>query len=193
MATRMLQRRGTTAEWAAINPVLGDGELGYDKTTGVIKVGDGTSTWSALTTIYRRFVDAVAKVGDTMTGPLILKNGANGARIDNFQDGALRVVNEAGNAYIDLYADEIRGQSVFDSGARVYSSVNPQPIANAFAIVDAKGDIMVGTADNTVTRVPVGSNDQVLVADSTQASGVRWATPASAGVGFAELFLHGGS
>jgi hypothetical protein len=44
------------------------------------------------------------------------------------------------------------------------------------SIVDAKGDLIVATADNTVTRVAIGSNNQVLLADSTQTAGVRWAT-----------------
>lgn len=46
----------------------------------------------------------------------------------------------------------------------------------AESIVDAKGDLIVGTADNTVVRLAVGSNNQVLLADSTQTAGVRWAT-----------------
>jgi hypothetical protein len=40
--------------------------------------------------------------------------------------------------------------------------------------VDAKGDLIVGTADNVVTRVPVGTNGQFLIADSAQTAGVRW-------------------
>lgn len=42
--------------------------------------------------------------------------------------------------------------------------------------VDAKGDLFVATADNTLTRLAVGTNNQVLTADSAQASGVKWAT-----------------
>jgi hypothetical protein len=52
-------------------------------------------------------------------------------------------------------------------------------IANAVdqTLVDAKGDLIVGTADNVVTRVAVGTNDYALVADSTQTAGVKWAVP----------------
>lgn len=47
------------------------------------------------------------------------------------------------------------------------------------SLADAKGDIFVATADNTVARLAVGSNDQVLTADSTQSTGVKWATSAA--------------
>jgi len=43
------------------------------------------------------------------------------------------------------------------------------------SIVDAKGDLIVGSANNTVTRTAVGTNGQSLIADSTSASGVAWA------------------
>jgi hypothetical protein len=42
---------------------------------------------------------------------------------------------------------------------------------------DAKGDLAVATADNTASRLPVGTNGQVLVADSAETTGVKWATP----------------
>lgn len=44
------------------------------------------------------------------------------------------------------------------------------------SLVDAKGDLIVGTADNTVTRVAAGGLGSVLTADSGQAAGVKWAT-----------------
>jgi hypothetical protein len=54
--------------------------------------------------------------------------------------------------------------------------------AIAKTIVDAKGDIIAATADNTVSRLAVGANDTVLTADSTQATGLKWATPSSGGM-----------
>jgi hypothetical protein len=41
-------RRGTTTAWTTANPILADGEIGWDSTAGKFKVGNGTSTWSAL-------------------------------------------------------------------------------------------------------------------------------------------------
>jgi hypothetical protein len=48
----------------------------------------------------------------------------------------------------------------------------------AKSIVDAKGDLIAATAADTVARLAVGSNNQVLVADSSTATGLKWATPA---------------
>ena len=49
MATRMQQRRGTAAQWTAANPILAAGEIGFETDTSRFKMGNGSSTWSALT------------------------------------------------------------------------------------------------------------------------------------------------
>lgn len=41
-------RRSTAAQWATANPVLGSGEPGFESDTNKLKLGDGTSTWTAL-------------------------------------------------------------------------------------------------------------------------------------------------
>ena len=49
------------------------------------------------------------------------------------------------------------------------------------AKVDAKGDLLVGSADNTVVRLAVGTNTYVLTADSGEAAGVKWSPAPVAG------------
>jgi len=44
--------------------------------------------------------------------------------------------------------------------------------------IDAKGDLLAGTANNTIAKLAVGSNNSVLVADSTTATGLKWGSSA---------------
>ena len=50
------------------------------------------------------------------------------------------------------------------------------------ASIDAKGDLLVGTADNTYSKQAIGTNGKVLTADSTQSTGVAWTQIVPAGV-----------
>jgi len=63
------------------------------------------------------------------------------------------------------------------TGAAWVSLDDPNAIQNS--IVDAKGDIITATADNTPARLAVGTNGQTLVADSTASTGLKWATASS--------------
>jgi len=49
--------------------------------------------------------------------------------------------------------------------------------------IDAKGDLLVGTANNVVARLAVGTNNYVLMVDSSTATGLKWALiPPSGGL-----------
>ena len=49
------------------------------------------------------------------------------------------------------------------------------------SIVDAKGDLIAATANDTPARLAVGSNGQILVADSSTTTGLRWQNDFAAG------------
>jgi len=57
---------------------------------------------------------------------------------------------------------------------------NNNLLTNAFT---AKGDLLVGTGSGTYTALAVGSDGQVLMADSTEASGVKWTNVATTFLG----------
>jgi hypothetical protein len=53
-------------------------------------------------------------------------------------------------------------------------------VTNSMATaIDAKGDLVPGTGADTFSRLAVGANNTVLTADSAQATGLKWATPAA--------------
>ena len=56
----------------------------------------------------------------------------------------------------------------------------PEPLAGIQeAILDAKGDLISATAADTPARLAVGSNNQILMADSAQSTGLKWAASAT--------------
>ena len=48
MAFRIQIRRDTSTNWTVNNPILLEGELGYETNTSYMKIGDGTTPWNSL-------------------------------------------------------------------------------------------------------------------------------------------------
>lgn len=48
MSVRIQMRRGTSSEWNDADPILNEGEIGYNSTLASFKIGDGESLWSEL-------------------------------------------------------------------------------------------------------------------------------------------------
>lgn len=60
-----------------------------------------------------------------------------------------------------------------------YDGAAWQPILDQ-DVIAAKGDLIVGTGDDTVSRLAVGTDTHVLTADSSTATGLKWAAPVTA-------------
>lgn len=71
--------------------------------------------------------------------------------------------------------------SLAATASAVKSAYDLADAAIAKSIVDAKGDLIAATAADTVSRLAVGTNGQVLTADSTAATGMKWAAAAGGG------------
>jgi hypothetical protein len=84
-----------------------------------------------------------------------------------------------GTAWISAIGDitEVQGST----GISVASGTGPVPvITNSMATaIDAKGDLIAGTGADAFSRLAVGANNTVLTADSSTATGLKWASASS--------------
>jgi hypothetical protein len=70
------------------------------------------------------------------------------------------------------------------------ATVNGKNVITA-GTVDAKGDLIVGSADDAVARLAIGTNGQVLTANSSATYGVEWSAPAAVGVFDTQITFEG--
>jgi hypothetical protein len=81
-------------------------------------------------------------------------------------------------------ASPFQGQLWFDSDDgttyiyydSVFIEVGATAVDALLNMIDAKGDLLVGTGDNTIARLGGGTNGQLLSANSSTATGLEWTT-----------------
>lgn len=91
------------------------------------------------------------------------------------------------------------GQIWFESDTnqlKIYYSgtwiqVGGSDAVNVINAINAKGDLIVGTANDTVTRLGAGTNGNVLTANSSTASGLEWVSRAAIVDDFAVASIMG--
>ena len=70
------------------------------------------------------------------------------------------------------------------------ATVNGKNVITA-GTVDAKGDLIVGSADDAVARLAAGTNGYVLTANSGATNGLEWAAPAAVGTFDSSITFEG--
>jgi hypothetical protein len=100
---------------------------------------------------------------------------------DLVKDGAAAIRTALGGvdtSFVDLKGGTTGQVLSKASGTDLDFTWVAQDDSNAIqnAIVDAKGDLIAATAADTPARLAVGTNGQVLTADSTASTGLAWAT-----------------
>jgi hypothetical protein len=101
MATRILLRRGFSADWQTANPILSYGEVGIEIDQKRFRIGDGTTRWNALS-YYQdtgsilggvgEDYNTLKKIADYVDGKILPLGGADGQALVVEIDGESRNV-----------------------------------------------------------------------------------------------------
>jgi hypothetical protein len=78
MAQQIQFRRGTSAEWAAANPILAQGEIGVNLDGNRFKIGTGLTSWNNLD--YTAVFDVITQ---PTTAPIVYPTFANNSGVTN--------------------------------------------------------------------------------------------------------------
>ena len=65
---RLKLRRDTASRWTAVNPVLAEGEPGFELDSGKIKIGDGVTAWNEMG--YLRSTEMIEHIEDELPHPV---------------------------------------------------------------------------------------------------------------------------
>jgi hypothetical protein len=92
-------RQGTSSSWSTSNPILGSGEPGFDTTNNILKIGNGTSTWSTLSNHAHTSVD-ITDFNSAVSGllPTISSSGDNRVLTST---GSINGINAESNLTFD--------------------------------------------------------------------------------------------
>ena len=177
-----------------------------DNTVTAVKVVDGAVTKLKLSAAVQATLDKADSALQTeqvtsvagKTGAVTLAKGDVGlGNVDNTADSA-KPVSVATQTALDLKANTSSLAQVATTGS--YSNLLDKPTiptagtatgtyaagddsringAVQKSVVIAKGDLLVATGSGTVNHLGVGSDGQVLSADSSQPQGVKWSSLSS--------------
>lgn len=115
--------------------------------------------------------------------------------VDNNSSVALNTAKVSADASVTTHSDiTSAGSGIIISGAErtklsgIEVSADVTDAANVAAagaimtsLADAKGDIVAATANDSISRLPIGTDGHVLTADSAETTGLKWAAGGGGG------------
>lgn len=113
---------------------------------------------------------AVALDYDTINEEIVWVTNISGdvLTIVRAQAGTTAIAHTAGATVKHVFTGD--DATFFTAGVATADAAVPE------TVVTAKGDLLVASTASTVDNLAVGTNGQILVADSAQTLGVKWAT-----------------
>jgi hypothetical protein len=98
MSVRLQFRRGTATEWTNANPVLFAGEIGFETDTKLIKVGDGSTSWTSLSYSTVSPSSLVEQAQDAVDTALTAGTGITKSYNDNANTISISIGQDVGTS-----------------------------------------------------------------------------------------------
>ena len=158
MANRIQLRRDGAQQWANVNPILAQGELGIEIDTSRIKIGDGVTAWNSLR--YERPLETESNTSNTL-----VKRDADG----NFEAGSITAslignaatATRLANARQIQLGGDMSGAGTFDGSSNLTITAELNYVT-ALPHYDAENLAATGT----YTRFTVDSRGRIVNADT---------------------------
>ena len=188
MANRIQLRRDGAQQWANVNPILAQGELGIELDTSRLKIGDGVTPWNSLK--YARPLETESNTANTL-----VKRDADG----NFEAGAITATlignaataTRLANARSFTLTGDMSGSASFDGSANINitAELNYQPGLPHYdpndltatgtytkLTIDSRGRIVTGTSPTTLSGYGItdgqGLSGELTSLDSISTLGI---------------------
>ena len=191
MASKIQVRRDSSNNWTSTNPILSQGEPGYEIDTNKIKYGDGIATWNVLPYTTGTGAGATGPEGATgitgdtgatgSTGP----QGASGFQGQEGSTGATGVIGPTGATGITGATGQTGltgnvGSTGIDGATGATGPVGATGATGATGLQGVHGSTgATGVTGNTGSTGPIGSTGSTGPIGSTGATGPQGATGAS--------------
>lgn len=88
-------RKGSSSAWVSANPVLASGELGFDTTNNILKIGNGTSDWNSLSN-HRHSSADITNFNSSVSGLLPVKDIVASSGINIFSVSGIYTISSPG-------------------------------------------------------------------------------------------------
>lgn len=116
---RLIQiRRDTASSWQSVNPVLAEGEIGYETDTKKIKIGDGTTAWNDLP-YFKTGSEDFLGLTDTPTSytgsagkAVVVKSDETGLDFETIQTADEKVKADANDPEAGYLVDKVDGRTI---------------------------------------------------------------------------------
>jgi hypothetical protein len=180
----------SAARTTALSGVIAEGMVSYLQDTNSLEVYDG-SAWIGATGDITALTAGTGISISSATGPI--PTVAIDSTVATLTDSQtltnktlttpiISTISNTGTLTLPTSTDTLVGRATTDTMTNK-TLTSPVLTTPSISTIDAKGDLIVGSADNTIARLAVGTDAQVLTADSTAPNGIKWAAAAGGSSG----------